>query len=552
MQKTLFIFAMVSGITLANLRGEPLEPSSKISSVSLFRDGARITRVATLQAPAGKSTIRFDGLPTSVDYNTLEANIGEAKGVIRNARIFRDPYSEESTEIEAIRERLEAIRHEIQTVQQRKSSARARLDYVESLAKSFADGFGELAENGSSLSLSSGMETWELVENTRKEAADIEYKVALELVALNKKEKEIKQELQKAREQDSLTQSLAEVEIDLDTAQEVEMSISYQALSARWQPQYELRAFPEEARLDFGYFANVWQKTGEDWTDVSLSLHTNQTNRRGNVPELYPVVLSQHRPEYETDDEVYELSPFEVSAPRRKARLTNSVMAGAAPVPSQQSITVSASTVSFQVTLPGEVTVPSRQDASTLPVTQAELKAEYWSEVVPRVQLDTYLRARATNELDLPILAGQALAFVDGKLSSKVALEKTLPTEKIELSLGTDANIIAKRIEGAQQDKDTGLFDKTVTLTRNYTNKVTNYHSVPHKVVVVDQFPIATDAKIEIERLSPSASEIKVLEGKEDSGIFQWELTLAPKETKDLKLSYQVEHPRDWDLGPQL
>ncbi|EDY85013.1 conserved hypothetical protein [Verrucomicrobiia bacterium DG1235] len=534
--------------TLSN--ADTLTAESQIDTVSLFRDGARVTRIAQIDAPAGKSTIRFEGLPTTVDYSALEASIGDAKGVIRNAKIFHPENIKDNAEVEAIREKLEAHRREIRSVQQDKTIAKSRIKFVEDLAESFAKGYGELSDNGSSLSLEQGLSTWELVDKTKREAAEIEEAVDAKLRELAKTEEDIKIELREAQERDSLTRSIAEVEIDLDSAQSIQLAISYQALSARWQPQYELRAHPEDALLDFGYFANVWQQTGEDWTDVTLSLHTNQANRRGNVPELYPWRVNRQQ-----DEEVYELSSFGMSEKRqRSALLQNSIAVAdmAMAPPSEQQIAVTTSTVSFQVTLPGSVTVPSARENSTLPVTSAAFAAEFWSEVVPKVQLDTYLRARSVNELQIPILPGIALAFVDGKLSSKVNLEKTLPTEKLELSLGTDANIVVERIEGAQLDKDTGFLDKTVTLTRSYTNKVTNYHSIAHKVVLVDQFPISTDAKIEITRLSPKDSEIKVLEDKKDSGIFQWETTLASEEKREFKTSYQIVHPRDWNLGPNL
>lgn len=535
------------------LTAEPTVVESRLEAVSLFRDGARVTRVATVEAPAGKSTLRLENLPSSVDFNGLEASIGDALGVIRNAKLFqpRDPKPSEA--VEALREKLEAHRRGTRRVEEDKNIAQSRINFVNELARSFSSRYGELAENGSSLSLEQGLETWALVDETRREAKAAIEEADATLRERAKTEEDLNRELRQATERQAQTRSVAEVEIDLDSAQTIELALSYQALSARWQPHYELRAAPEQGQLDFGYFAQVWQQTGEDWSGVTLSLHTNRANRRGNVPELPPLRLHRYEagsyPRVRSEDN-YSLSPFEVKSQRQQEAKVDLAMA--APPPSQQSIAVDASTVSFQVTLPGAVTVPSAEEASTVPVTRKTIAATFWSEAVPKLQLDAYLRARADNTLELPILPGLALAFVDGKLSSRVTLDKTLPGEELELSLGVDPNIVVERVEGAQEDKDTGFLDKTVTLSRSFANKVTNRHAVAHQVVIVDQFPIATDAKITITRQSPKDSEVTVLEENRDSGIFQWEATLPAGASRSFELRFQVEHPRDWQVGPPL
>ena len=116
--------------------------------------------------------------------------------------------------------------------------------------------------------------------------------------------------------------------------------------------------------------------------------------------------------------------------------------------------------------------------------------------------------------------------------------------------MGVDGNIVVKRIEGAQKDSDSGFIDKTTTLNREYKNEVTNLHTVAHKVIVVDQFPIAQNSKIEIRRKAPPTSEVEIED--ENSGVFQWEATLAPKEEKVFKTAYEVIYPRDWNLFPEL
>ena len=517
--------------------------STTIQEIALFRDGALVTRQGSVSVPAGKSTLRFNKLPTGVDPTALQANfLNQPDGLIRNAKIYPPRDREESDTVKAIRERLDDANKDKALQQRIRSEAQANISFAQTMRSSFSKEYGKISE-GQSLNLDQAKELAAYVASTEATAYAQVDQAESEIKAIDEIIEDIQKDLKEGLESDQLLASVAEVEIEMAEPGEIEIVLSYLANSANWTPQYELRARPDQKTLDFGYFAAIWQNTGEDWSNVTLSLQTNQANRQGNVPELRPLEL-QNGPSYSKGrggarEEVYELSAFSA----------DSAAAPAAKLRSQQA-TVSASSVSFQATIPGRITVPSSRNSSAFKVLESSLEAEFWSEAVPRVQLDTYLRAKIRNTLELPILPGQALAFVDGKLSSKVALPKILPEEETELSLGADANIIVKRREGSQKDTDSGFIDKTTTIHREFANEVTNYHSVAYKVIIVDQFPIAQNSKIEIRRKSPSESEVTIED--ENDGIFQWEATLKPKEERAFTTTFDIIYPRDWTLYPEL
>ncbi len=538
----LFAAALFASLSLHSTADE-IVTSTTIHEISLFRDGALVTRQGQVAVPAGKSTLRFDTIPTHVDPTALQANfINQSNGLIRNAKIFVPEDPDENESVKELQDALDDAKKEKALKQRIRDEASANIGFASTMRMTFSKEFGKINE-GESLTLDQAKELSEFVTETQKTAYAQIDATEKELKAIDEKIEEIEKDLKKAIESTRLLASIAEVEIEMEEAGEIEIAISYLANSARWVPQYELRARPDEKALDFGYFASVWQHTGEDWSDVTLSLHTNQANRQGNVPELNPLQLR--------NQEIYYKGGLSSRAePSPTAEMATLSADAAVSARRFQNLEVSASTVSFQATIPGQITVPSSRDSSAYKVLESSLEAEFWSEAVPRIQLDTYLRAKIRNTLDLPIIPGQALAFVDGKLSSKVALEKILPDEETEISLGADANIIVKRREGSQEDSNSGFIDKTTTLHREYENEVTNYHTVAHKIILVDQFPIAQNSKIEIRRKSPDASDVTIED--ENNGIFKWEAELAPKENKTFTTSFDVIYPRDWNLFPPL
>ncbi|MDG2255292.1 MAG: mucoidy inhibitor MuiA family protein [Opitutaceae bacterium] len=540
----------VSALVSTSSQADEIVASTTIQDIALFRDGALVTRQGTVTVPVGKSTIQFDDLPTRVDPTAIQANfLNQPDGLIRNAKIHIPENQEESDAVKALQNKLDATNLEKAFKHRIRSEATADITFAQTMRSSFSKEYGKINE-GQSLTLEQAKDLASFVATTQKSAYAKIDAVEIEIKAIDERIEDIQKDLKEAIETDRLLASIAEVEIEMAESGEIEIALCYLVNSANWTPQYELRARPDEKTLDFGYFAAIWQNTGEDWSDVTLFLHTNQANRQGNVPVLYPLAL---RNQESYSKRSYSSFGGEAAPPQAEmAARSNTVLSPTALDSSGlgRKVAVSASTVSFQATIPGRINVPSSRESSAFKVLESSLEAEFWSEAVPRVQLDTYLRAKIRNTLDLPILPGQALAFVDGKLSSKVVLEKILPEEETELSLGTDANIIVKRREGSKRDTNSGFIDKTTTLQREYANEVINYHSIAHKIILVDQFPIAQNSKIEIRRKSPATEDVTIED--ENDGIFKWEATLEPKEERTFTTAFDIIYPRDWNLYPEL
>ena len=514
--------------------------STNIQSVSLFRDGALVTRVGSASVPAGSTTLLLADIPTGADQNALQASLVDSgTALIRNAKVHVPSDEEKSEAVINAEQRLEAKQREIRRAEQKIQNAQAQSEYAAQIGRSFAQRYGQIEESGQ-LTLGQAKETWAYIDQIKTATQSEILQLETELESLREEATELQQELSEAIEQDAKLRATTAVEIDTDSEQSIELHVSYFVRQANWQPRYELRAQPDEGVVKFGYFAEVRQSTGEDWSGATLSLHSNHAGRSGNAPELQPL-----RVERSND---YARKSFSISSEAAYDD-AGGMTKKSEPFPYAD---VTTSTVSFQATLPTTVAVPSSDDATTLPVLSETLTATFWSETVPRAQLEAYLIGETTNTLALPILPGQALAFVDGRLSSKVVLAKTLPGEDLELSFGVDAMIVVKRIEGAHEDAESGFIDKTTTLHREYTTQVTSYHAVDHKVVVVDQFPVSQNAKIEILRLSPSDAEVVITEENKDAGIFQWEAVLKPQQTRSFKTVYEAIYPRDWSLQPEL
>jgi hypothetical protein len=78
---------------------------------------------------------------------------------------------------------------------------------------------------------------------------------------------------------------------------EAELSLTYMVSNARWSPQYDVRAAiakdaKSQSTVGLHYRASISQRTGEDWTNVELTLSTASPQQGTVIPKLRPQWIS--------------------------------------------------------------------------------------------------------------------------------------------------------------------------------------------------------------------------------------------------------------------
>lgn len=82
---------------------------------------------------------------------------------------------------------------------------------------------------------------------------------------------------------------------------EAEISLTYVVSNASWKPLYDLRASiapdsKSESAVHLHYRASISQSTGEDWSNVMLTLSTASPLQGTSVPTLNPLWIGKHEP----------------------------------------------------------------------------------------------------------------------------------------------------------------------------------------------------------------------------------------------------------------
>ena len=79
--------------------------------------------------------------------------------------------------------------------------------------------------------------------------------------------------------------------LEAAAATEAEIELTYHVQVASWRPLYDLVLDGE--KLTVSYLAEITQRTGEDWPEVTLVLSTTRQGLRQTLPELTPWYISR-------------------------------------------------------------------------------------------------------------------------------------------------------------------------------------------------------------------------------------------------------------------
>lgn len=186
-------------------------------------------------------------------------------------------------------------------------------------------------------------------------------------------------------------------------------------------------------------------------------------------------------------------------------------------------------------------TIPSDNSTHKVTIAINNLPIDFSYTSIPKILPKVYVKGKATNKNDYPLLEGEINIFVDNDFVNRTFLNTVVPTDTLELALGIDESIKCEKILKNKFAEAKGLFDGSKMITYDYEIKITNNRKTAEDISVYDQLPITRNEKIKTELLIPKDLEEKLNDKKE----LKWDLKLNPGETKIIPLKFTVEFPNN-------
>jgi uncharacterized protein (TIGR02231 family) len=522
--------------------GAEVGVSSAIETVTVYPDGATVTRVIKTDLPAGDSTLVARDFPTSLDPASLRIEGEGSARLVIGAIDARPPRPEPPATHPDLDRQIETLRDERGALDDKIAAATARRKFAERFAESAPAGLGDKGE-------ARPLSDW------RAAFAAIADEVAVAAAAIREavvRQRDIDREIARLEAQrNSNPPHKMEVRIDLAAAAATKatLRISYTVRGARWQPLYDARlntgARDREPALELVRRAEIVQQTGEDWTDVALSLATAMTAKGGTAPELRPLIVRYPEPPKPLAAAPTAPAPAQFEQSLRSRAADGGLALKSAPVPaSEQEATLDAGGFQAIFQIPGRVTVPADQGAKRFRIGTATIAPKLVIRAAPALDPTGYLEASFTQSEDAPLLPGRIAIYRDGIYVGGGLMKLTPKDEIVHLGFGADEKInitraIVRKIEGS-----TGIISTAKTDEREFKITVRNGHGTPVSVAIEDQVPVSEIADVPVELL-PATTPPSERDPKDRRGVLVWNFEAAPGEVRDIKLAWRVRWPAD-------
>ena len=245
----------------------------RVTAVTLYRGQALVTRAIPVEGDGGSMEVVVGNLPEQIVPNSLFAEGGEAVE-IRAVRFRTRAVGEEPREeVRKLDGEILEVQQQIDLTAKRQALLGKRTEYLGKL-----EGFVAPTAH---TDLAKGVLDAEALERVTTFAFAQHEKIAEEEVALARQAHDFQKQLellQRKRAEITAGASRTEREAVLflqkQAAGPAEVRLNYLVNSCGWSPAYTMRSAADHKQVRIEYNALIHQLTGEDWTDVTLTLST--------------------------------------------------------------------------------------------------------------------------------------------------------------------------------------------------------------------------------------------------------------------------------------
>ena len=548
---------LLAALAITPAGAADLDVSSAVDAVTVYPDGATVTRVIAIDLPAGDNTLVAKDFPLTLDASSLRVE-GDAGAKLTIGSIdTRPPRPIPPANLSEIDKRIEALKDERANWQGAIAAAEARRKFAERFAEASPAGLGEKGE-------ARPLSEW------RSAFAAVSEEVAAADTAVRdaqRKQREIDREIARL-ESDRAVKPPARMEVRIDLAAQAAtkatLRVTYAVRNARWTPIYDARldtgAKDRKPALELVRRAEIVQNTGEDWSNVSLGVSTLRTTRGGNAPELSTLVVQYPPPP--PAPRPMAAGALSDAAPQRAlkaAQAPSTLLPQSEPNDlrmrehaEEQQAAVEAS--GFQVTfrIPGRVSIGAADGAKSLRIATATIAPDLLVRSAPVVDPTAFLEASFKQAEDAPLLPGRVSVYRDGSFVGRSRMPAAGKDETVRLGFGADDKVKIERTVLKRNEGSAGLLVTTSkTDERSFKTSVRNGHDFPIKIAIEDQLPVSENEEIVVEMLPATtpprprpAPVIKTVGMTSPHAIWKWAFSVFPPTPTAWTVSDTAHHQK--------
>jgi hypothetical protein len=579
--------------------------NGRVSDVTLYRGQAKVTRTIPVDGEARALEVVVGELPEQIVPDSLFAEGGDAVEVravrYRTQAVGEQP-REEVRELD--REILDTQR-QIELTGKRQALLGKRGEYLGKL-----EGFvaptaqSDLAKGVLDAAALERITTFSFAQ--REKIAEEEVQLARQAYDLNEQLQLLQRRRAEITGGASRTAREAVLFLRKNAPGAAEVRLNYLVNNCGWSPAYTMRSGTDRRQVRIEYNALIHQLTGEDWSDVILTLSTASPALSAAGPGLAPfhvVLASESAAAANAPAQVANAAQADLFGPQLanvygrglskevaigqlkglNTQRTQIAQAASNIVKfeeqnrynwslndlsyalQQLEMNCDATTLavlrnepvdeaegpSLSYQLSGGASVASRSDQQMVPIMQTDLASRFYHVAVPVLTSYVYREAELKNTSDEDFLAGSITVYLDGRFVGRGEIPTVARGQTFVVGFGADPQLRARRelankVDDVQGGNRETRFDYRIVV-ENFTENVT-------PVRVIDRLPHAdngTDLRVALGATSDPISTDKLYVRRERPvGILRWDIDVpaaaAAEDARIINYQYTVEYDRQY------
>ncbi|MFJ8013694.1 DUF4139 domain-containing protein [Streptomyces sp. NPDC096339] len=500
-----------------------------VTAVTCLEDRAHVERSTVLDLEAGVQRLRLGPVSALAVDRTLHAELtAEHPATVLDVRIVRSwtprgplPSADDDS---VLRHRVHALEEEQTALERERGRLLTRQGLLARLAADLLREIGEGAGSGES-ERSRWSRELDRVDEERDTRGERLRVVEARLAALAAELGETRRAVRLSEEEPAELVGHVELTVETAAAGPVGLRLGHLTPCALWRPSYRAVAAGDALTLETD--AVVWQRTGEDWSDVRLTLSTARSALAGDPPRLGEDVLTlKDRSAAERRTVDVELREEEIGdlGPAPVLGLPGVDDGGEARV----------------LTSPVPVSVPGDGRAHRVPLSVFTAPASSEYACSPELSPLVTQVVRFDNLSGHALLAGPVDLVRGNGFSGRGTLDFTAPGAPVELAFGScDDHGVVRHTEESRDT--TGIMQRTV-VTRTVRLHLSRFSAPGERgervVVLRERIPVSEVSAVEVRLRKDACSPAP--EAVDAEGIARWDVSLPPGGRRTVTLVYEL------------
>ena len=279
-QRIIYLFVFLTACLMSqNLFADTLSVNSTIEKVTVYKQGALVSRKAHVKIPAGVTVVKIPMLSPVLDRKSVQVGVSNADISLGKVHVEME-----------MPNRADVAKTNDSLVKRSKLIADS-LDLIRSYS-SVLDHERYIVLNNNSVGGSKGFDSLQLSGVASFLRRDLDEIVDLKL-GYNQRQKKLEQEKQMLGQEMKLLDERAMmpkgalyISLVSKISGETDLILNYVVKEAEWTPFFELRISENKPSMDVTKKVMVLQKTKEDWKDVKMTVTRTNPSDNNARPEL--------------------------------------------------------------------------------------------------------------------------------------------------------------------------------------------------------------------------------------------------------------------------